>query len=604
MYLGYHLRLQKYVVIKQLHGTFTEDFLMRTEVDILKNLHHPNLPQVYDFIQEQGAIHTVIDFVDGYDLDAYISAGTRLPEPLLKRYLRQIADVLDYLHSQNPPVIHSDIKPGNIIINQQGNAVLIDFNTSIGGNQGNLLGLTLPYASPEQIRLAQYMTYGQVPDFALDGSSDLFSLGATFYELVSGIRPTPGTPPRPLHTMGLTEYSRDFLVLIDRMMEYDRDKRIRSAKKLATAIERMDGTYWKYFSLRCASVLLSAVMIAGGVYCLIRGSLRGSMESFRLQYDSAVTMIAQGDLERAEDICDDIFASDEMQAYLQDNPLELANLYHAMGDIFYYQDDYDMAAAYYRKAVQWGTSADSEDQTVFVRDAAIACAESGDLSAADGYLRMAQELEMDTEDLTLISAVIAARSGDAERCLTAVNSLVQGGASTRIRMRAALCAASVVQDVDQKIAWLELAVSCDGGKVAQRSLAAAYGGKARSAADPEARQQALAQALDLYGQLCDSRYASTSDRINYATMLCLDRRRQEALGVLETALEASPENYTILMNICFVHYELENDAKASSYCEKALAAWRADTSADKLSEEDENIQQLLEIARRYGIGGM
>lgn len=601
VYLAYHLRLRKYVVIKQLKGSFTGDFLLRTEVDILKNLHHPNLPQVYDFIQDHSNVFTIIDYVDGQDLESYIRGATRFPEQLLKRYLRQIAEVLDYLHTRNPSVIHSDIKPGNIIIDQAGNAILIDFNTSIGGNQGNLLGLTLPYASPEQIQLADYAIYGQQAPFDLDGRSDLFSLGATFYELISGIRPTPGVPPAPLHTLGLSDYSHDFLVLIDRLIEYDREKRLKSAKKLVAAIDRLDSRYWTYFALRCVSLLVSAALIGGGLFCLIRGSRRALLEQFQNRFSTVRTYIDQGYLEGAEDECDVILDSADMQAYLQDNPDALARLYHAMGDIRYFRAEYSSSANYYSRAVELtGTAA---DRSQFLRDAAIAWAQSGDLTKAQQYLTLAQSAGSAAEDLKLVSVVIAARSGDLERSAREAGELIGTSASPEVCLRAALTVASACEDLPSRIQWLEVARAYDSGRTALRGLAVAYGEQAQQAKTVAEQQDALAQAKNLYDQLCDTIYASTADRINYSVILRMLNMDRDALKVLETALQYDPSNYRVMANLCFVHYELGNTSQAQSYCSSAIYAWRADNSAQKLSEASEEIQNLLEMGRRFGIGG-
>jgi serine/threonine-protein kinase len=98
-----------------------------------------------------------------------------------------MSDVLQYLHSQHPPVIHRDISPDNIVINKAGDAVLIDFgaaNEFVGEATGTLVGKQA-YMSPEQIR-------GKVTP-----QSDIYSLGATIYFLLTGKDPEPLTSSRP-----------------------------------------------------------------------------------------------------------------------------------------------------------------------------------------------------------------------------------------------------------------------------------------------------------------------------------------------------------------------------------------------------------------------
>ena len=144
VYRAYHVRLQKYVVLKKIKVDKMSYSRFRIEVDTLKQLRHAYLPNVYDYIESDGNIYTVMDYISGYDLKAYMESGTRFTEQELIKWLRQLCSVLSYLHSQNPPIIHSDIKPDNILIDENGNVCLIDFN--IAGGQG----LTKEYASPEQ----------------------------------------------------------------------------------------------------------------------------------------------------------------------------------------------------------------------------------------------------------------------------------------------------------------------------------------------------------------------------------------------------------------------------------------------------------------------
>lgn len=603
VYLAYHRRLKKNVVIKQIQGSFSEDFFLRVEVDILKNLHHPNLPQVYDFIQDRDSVYTVIDFVDGADLETYIRSGTRFTEQQLRWYLRQIGEVLVYLHGQNPPVYHSDIKPGNIIINQDGNAVLIDFNISIGGNWGNILGLTLPYASPEQITIAQYVQNGMAPPLTMDGRSDLYSLGATFYELICGICPRTGTPPTPLCQMNLPGYSREFLALVDRLMAYDRNKRIKSAKRLVTSLDRMDSLYRTYFALRCVSLLLSAALIAGGVFCLITGSRQKVQENYRQQYAAMTARITAGDLEEADRICDGILADGEIQSLLQKDATAAAQLYHAMGDLAYYQGEYAVAAADYAAAVSGCDASDSAVLSAYLRDAAIAYAQNGDLQSAQQYLESAKARQAASDDLLLVEIVLDARQGRVEECLRGAETLLGRSSQTEVCLRAATCAASAAADVDSRILWLERARVYGAGKTAIRNLAAAYGEKAQSASSTEKQQAALNQALDLYRDLNDSEFASLEDRLNYSVVLRMAGQLQDAITVLKRAAEDYPDQDRILMNLCFLYNELGDPTQTSIYCAAAIRAWQANTAPNRLSESSDEIQNLLELGRRYGIGG-
>ena len=238
VYLAYHIRLEKYVVIKALPITAVKEQDLRTETDILKNLHHPNLPQVYDFFSDNTAVYTVMDYVEGVTLETYINERYPCSEELLQHWLEQLADVLNYLHSRTPPILHCDIKPGNIIITPAGDAVLIDFNVSLALGQGRLLGVSPRYASPEQMQMATDMVYGQLTENVLRPSTDVYSLAASFYHLMSGIQPSARQRPQPLQDLGLG-YSEGLCRLLDQCLQFDPALRPADGKQLLRAVHRL-----------------------------------------------------------------------------------------------------------------------------------------------------------------------------------------------------------------------------------------------------------------------------------------------------------------------------------------------------------------------------
>ncbi|MEW5872085.1 MAG: serine/threonine-protein kinase [Chloroflexota bacterium] len=154
------------------------------EASVLANLSHPNLPRVTDHftIPDQGQ-YLVMDFVEGEDLASLMQQRGILPVDQALGWISQVADALSYLHSRQPPVVHRDIKPANIRITPEGKATLVDFGlvkffdpglkTTIGAR-----AVTPGYAPPEQ--------YGQG---STDTRSDIYALGATFYNLITNQQP-------------------------------------------------------------------------------------------------------------------------------------------------------------------------------------------------------------------------------------------------------------------------------------------------------------------------------------------------------------------------------------------------------------------------------
>ena len=109
VYRAVHKRLQKTVVIKKLKGAATSIQDCRTEVDILKNLRHSYLPQVIDFIECSEGIFTVMDFIPGQSLQNMLDARYAFSEKEVLKYTRQLCEALDYLHSQNPPIVRVQV---------------------------------------------------------------------------------------------------------------------------------------------------------------------------------------------------------------------------------------------------------------------------------------------------------------------------------------------------------------------------------------------------------------------------------------------------------------------------------------------------------------
>jgi serine/threonine-protein kinase len=161
------------------------------EASVLARLDHPNLPKVSDFFLYNGRDYLVMDFVPGRDLrdlfEEARSQGEFLPEDQVLAWVEQLCNALQYLHSQDPPVLHRDIKPANIKLTPSGTIKLVDFGLvklMTPEDTGTITVLqgrgTVQYTPLEQ--------YGGDTGHT-DVRSDLYSLGATLYHLLSGQSP-------------------------------------------------------------------------------------------------------------------------------------------------------------------------------------------------------------------------------------------------------------------------------------------------------------------------------------------------------------------------------------------------------------------------------
>ena len=153
VYLGRHLRLDKPVVLKaDKRNLNTKEEVLRREVDMLKGLSHTYIPQVYDFVQEDGVVYTVMDYIEGESMDRILKRGAVPGQPQVIQWAVQLLEALCYLHSQPPHgILHGDIKPANIMLRPDGDICLIDYNIALAlGEDGAVrAGFSRGYASPE-----------------------------------------------------------------------------------------------------------------------------------------------------------------------------------------------------------------------------------------------------------------------------------------------------------------------------------------------------------------------------------------------------------------------------------------------------------------------
>jgi serine/threonine protein kinase len=191
VYKGLDPDIERKVAIKTIRfetitaGPHREELLNRVmrEAKAAGRLNHPNIVTIYDVVREGNLTYIVMQYVDGQNLQARIDSGQVFSLPQIVDLLAPISDALDYAHKNG--IVHRDIKPGNILIDESGKPYLADFGvarieTSTITQAGTALG-TLSYMSPEQVK-------GE----AVDSRSDIFALGVILYELLSGKRPFGG----------------------------------------------------------------------------------------------------------------------------------------------------------------------------------------------------------------------------------------------------------------------------------------------------------------------------------------------------------------------------------------------------------------------------
>lgn len=188
VYLATDQRFGSTVALKE---TFFTDTTLRKaferEARLLNRLRHPALPNVSDHFLEDEGQFLVMEFITGEDLSEMLKEqGGAFPVKEVLGWADQLLDALDYLHTQESPVIHRDIKPQNLKLTPRGQIILLDFGlakgTPLQASQvtasGSVFGYSRNYAPIEQIQ-----------GTGTDTRSDLYSLGATLYHLMTGVTP-------------------------------------------------------------------------------------------------------------------------------------------------------------------------------------------------------------------------------------------------------------------------------------------------------------------------------------------------------------------------------------------------------------------------------
>ncbi len=186
VYEAFDERLTRTVALKETTAE-TEELrhAFGREARLLANLRHPALPKVLDHFEEAGGLFLVMEFIPGEDLGRLLEEGRRFAPAEVLAWAGQLLNALQYLHGLDPPVFHRDIKPSNIKAVSPGHVVLLDFGLAKGRagqmegtGHTSLLGYSPAYSPLEQMQGA-----------GTDGRSDLYSLGATLYHLLTGVRP-------------------------------------------------------------------------------------------------------------------------------------------------------------------------------------------------------------------------------------------------------------------------------------------------------------------------------------------------------------------------------------------------------------------------------
>lgn len=610
VYKAIHLRLETDVVVKRIRDEVRRKIQSRQEADVLKKLKHPYLPRVYDFIETPEAVYTVMDYIPGISLDEALRQRGKFPQKQVLQWAQELGEAVAYLHGQTPPIIHSDIKPANIILTPEGHICLIDFNISIAIDSAMkaTLGISKGYSSPEQYRdVKQVQTYmttgmGQVT-ISIDRRSDIYSLGCVLYHLLSGSPPDMNFNTR-LPAGEIPGVSEGFGFIIDKMIEYEPDDRYQTGKEYLDAVNncyKLDARYLAHKRKERALFAASLVMFFAGSVLLGLGILQTVKE--REQFYQAGLLDGQKTAEkgRYEDAIEVMLSleeayADRVEAYERElyyyyamgryqecigRGTEIINLQlieardnvqqEKLGDIFYLtansyyeQDDYGNAQKMIEQALAYNQS-----NNLYFRDYCIILAKQEKLYQAEEALDHAKALDLEDDSIHYAEGELCVVRRQIDEAIEHFQKTIDLTEDAVLYKRAVLLCASAMRDngmLDEETILLETArnQADQQAKLAVTEyLADAY--MRQGDAHPDQLIAYNQKALALFQELMQDGYVTYQLQENMAVLYEENQDFSSAESVLLKLADDYPDNYRVYKRLAFLEADrqqhLDNAAR-------------------------------------------
>lgn len=318
VYLAMDNKINKQWAIKRVKKSTTDhnnqivyqNFI--TESNLMKRLDHHALPRIVDILDDGDEISVVMDYIEGKSLSKVIKNHGAQPENLVIKWSKVLCDVLRYLHSQDPPIIYRDMKPGNVMLRPDGNVMVIDFGIAreykVESSNDTIPMATPGFAPPEQ-------TTGVCKT---DARTDIYSLGVTMFNLLTAI------DPRTTQDYDIKKYNPSYSgglqKIILKCTERMPENRYQSCEELMFALEHyneFDDNYRKKLKRKLTSFCimggLAVVMLGCGIGFSAYAHYTNSQD-----YDNLIGIAATSDVsERIENYKEAVaIYPDRTDAYL------------------------------------------------------------------------------------------------------------------------------------------------------------------------------------------------------------------------------------------------------------------------------------------------
>lgn len=296
VYLAMDTHLNKQWAVKEIKkkGNGKNDEIivnsLLAEANMMKRLDHPSLPRIVDIIDNGITIFVVMDYIEGESLDKILAEYGAQPEELVVGWAKQLCEALFYLHSQKPPIIYRDMKPANVMLKPEGNIKIIDFGIAREYKEQKLADTTVlgtkGYAPPEQYS-------GQT-----DVRSDIYALGMTMHQLLTGIDPRKGEAYAPVR-MWNPEISEGLEIIIDKCVQPAAEHRYQNCQDLLYDLEHPELITKGYKKKQKRKLILFMTFVVLAAVCFVSGVVcnKVSVGINNTDYDVLVSMSPASSLE-------------------------------------------------------------------------------------------------------------------------------------------------------------------------------------------------------------------------------------------------------------------------------------------------------------------
>ena len=694
-------------------------------MDILKNLKSPYLPQVFDFVQQGGDVYTVMDYIPGKSLKEVLSEQKNFPQKQVLKWMDQLCQAVEQLHTQEHPIIHGDIKPANIMLTPKDDICLIDFNISGDFEESDIIGFTPGYAAPEQMESVArrrehrklQMQQGTVqthavaaennlsvtvkevgansddatvisndatvveselpevesedateidmaadedaaphsfavpasdglvspaadalPQIQVDTRSDIYSIGATMYHLITGQCPD-AEHVRPVEE--LAEHIEDsFAFLIMKCLERDPRKRYQSIQELHKAVLNVHKSSVQYRKLLFRQICIRLALIAGMIgFAALAGLGRVRMGQEKTEaYDGYVQAMAtareSGDYDQAAAcyqeaaalVPDGAGAALEMvrslyqQKKYQDtvdfversvrdivtDEQTLGEIFFLYGDSYLEMEKYDAAAEAFQQTLSYGFY-----NSQVYRDYAIALARLNRSEEASAQLEQAIQYRLTTDSVYYVRGEIYNTLEDWENAAASFRSCIGSTDNDYMKMRAYLmCSRALEQGagtLEEQRALLEearAALPMEYRNAILEELGQIYINLSDASDDP----QYDLKAIEVFREIIEDGWGAYEEYHNIAVLYQKNQMYEEEKEILADMLERFGEDYRTYKRLAFMEAGAQvqrpgddrDFAAFAEYYQKALSLYEEQLSGN---QTDLEMSFLTELYRQAVEGG-